>query len=92
MIGIGLLISSRFLAFEASQSSKHNSVPLPAWKVIPPATPNTEVFMLEFLGILFLIGFTITFFPLILAGIAIFGCFVMAGLVWIKEQFTNDKP
>lgn len=47
--------------------------------------------MLEFLGILFLIGLTVMFFPFILAGVAIAFCFVMAGLVWIKEQFTNEK-
>jgi hypothetical protein len=91
MIGTGLLIFSRFLAFEASLLSKHNCVPFLAWKVTPSAKPNTEVSMLEFLGILFLIGFTVIFFPLILAGIAIAFCFLMGALTWIKEQFTNDK-
>lgn len=45
--------------------------------------------MLEFLGILFVIGFTVFFFPLILAGIAIAFCFVMAAITWLMEKITS---
>ena len=45
--------------------------------------------MLEFLGLLFLIGLAVALFPLALAGLAILFCLIMAAGCWVKEKLTS---
>lgn len=44
---------------------------------------------LEFFGLLFLAGLILTFFPFIIAAIAVAFCLLMALLCWIKERIIS---